>query len=265
MPTAVTTENVGVAPSAVPRTRSLLAVLRAEGRLFLREPGSAFWVLLFPAALLTIIGLIPSMREVSEDLGGRRVVDIYLPVVILLAMITAGVQVMAPLLAGYRERGVLRRMSTTPVSPGVLLAAQMVINGVAMLVAAVLATVVGGVGFDVPMPQNPVGHVLVLLLSLACSLSLGAALSALARTTRAATTLGLLVYFPAMFTVGVWLPVQAMPDIFQSIVEFTPFGAASQAFDQASLGDWPSTGHLLVITVWTVLTTAVAVRFFRWE
>lgn len=262
----MSTHRTPPAPApAVPRAVVMRAVLRSEARLFLREPGSLFWVLAFPSLLLTIIGLIPSMREASEGLDGRRVVDVYVPVVALLAMITGGLQAMPHQLTSYRERGVLRRMSTTPVGPSSLLTAQMVVQGAAMLVAVLLAMTVGRVAFGVALPTNALGYLGVLLLTLASSLAIGAALSAVAPTTRAATTLGTVVFFPSMFTAGVWVPVQAMPELLRSIVEVTPIGAASQALDQAAGGDWPSVTHLAVVTLWAVLTGVAAIRWFRWE
>lgn len=67
------------------------AVIRTEARLFGRELGSVFWILLFPALLLAILGAIPSSREPDEALGGVRLVDVYTSVSVLLAMIVASV------------------------------------------------------------------------------------------------------------------------------------------------------------------------------
>ncbi len=46
------------------------AVLRTELRLFRREPGALFWILLFPTLLLVILGSIPGFRHHEADLGG---------------------------------------------------------------------------------------------------------------------------------------------------------------------------------------------------
>ncbi|MCX4819505.1 ABC transporter permease [Streptomyces sp. NBC_01142] len=246
-------------------TSASFAVLRTEARLFSREPGSLFWIIAFPTVLLTILGLLPSFREVSDDLGGRRVIDLYVPVAVLLATIMAGLQAMPPVLTGYRERGILRRMSTTPVRPASLLTAQLTLHGVATLCSATLAVAVGRVAFDVRLPEKFAGYLPALVLTTASSLALGATVCAVARTQKMATAIGSVVFFPTMFTAGVWVPVQAMPDAVQRIVELTPFGAASEALDRAATGGWPGWLHLGVMAIWTVLLTAAAARWFRWE
>ncbi|GGY79651.1 ABC transporter permease [Streptomyces nitrosporeus] len=259
MPTTTT------AAPAAPAPRPLGAVLTTETRLFLREPGSLFWILVFPAVLLTILGLVPSFREADDGLGGRRVVDIYVPVAVLLAMIMAGLQAMPPVLTGYRERGILRRMSATPVRPSALLLAQITLHGAAALGSAVLVMAVGRAGFGVRLPEQLPGYALSLLLAVACVLALGAAVCALAPTTKAATAVGSVAYLLMMFTAGVWVPVQVMPGLLRTVVEFTPFGAASQALDQAASGSWPGWTHLAVMAVWTAVLGALSARLFRWE
>ncbi|WP_406515146.1 ABC transporter permease [Streptomyces sp. NBC_00873] len=241
------------------------AVLRTETRLFLREPGSLFWILVFPTVLLTILGLIPSFRDPDDALGGRRVIDLYVPVSVLLAMIMAGLQAMPPVLTGYRERGILRRMSTTPVRPSALLTSQIALHGAAALGSAALVTAVGRTTFGVTLPGQPFGYVLALLLATASVLALGALLCALSRTTKASAAIGSVVYLVMMFTAGVWIPVQTMPDTLRRIVQATPFGAASQALDRAASGGWPGWAQLGVMALWATLVTVLATRLFRWE
>ncbi|MGW3495885.1 ABC transporter permease [Streptomyces sp. NPDC001020] len=240
-------------------------VLRTELRLFRREPGATFWVLLFPTLLLVILGSIPSFRHSDHSLGGLRPIDAYVPVAVLIGLITSGVQGMPQSLTGYRERGILRRMSTTPVRPAALLTAQMLVFGAAALVSALLALAVGRLVFDVTLPRQPFGYAVALLLSVLVALALGAVISALSRTTKIAGAIGSAVFFPMMFCAGVWLPVQAMPHTLARIVGYTPFGAAAQALNQAAAGDWPGWSHLGVPAAWAVLLTRVAARWFRWE
>ncbi|MER6559562.1 ABC transporter permease [Streptomyces sp. NPDC001027] len=241
------------------------AVLRTEARLFRREPGALFWILLFPALLLVILGSVPSFRQPSDDLGGLRTVDVYVPVAVLLGLIVGGLQSMPQTLTGYRERGILRRMSATPVRPAVLLSAQMLVYGAASLASALLVLAVGRLGFAVRLPEQPFGYVLALLLAVLAALALGSVVSALSPTTKIAGAIGSAVFFPSMFCAGVWAPVQSMPDVVARIVGCTPFGAAAQALNQAAAGHWPGWDHLGVLATWILLLTGAAARWFRWE
>ncbi|MFD9393358.1 ABC transporter permease [Streptomyces sp. NPDC060000] len=241
------------------------AVLKTEIRLFRREPGALFWILLFPTLLLVILGSIPSFRQPNDDLGGLRTVDAYVPVAVLLGLIVGALQSMPQTLTGYRERGILRRMSATPVRPVALLSAQMLVHGGASLVSALLVLVVGRIGFDVPLPEQPFGYALALLTAVLVALALGSVVSALSRTTKIAGAIGSAVFFPSMFCAGVWVPVQAMPDVLARVVGCTPFGAAARALDQAAAGHWPGWGHLGVLVMWILLLTGAAARWFRWE
>ncbi|TQJ90123.1 ABC transporter permease [Streptomyces sp. SLBN-31] len=241
------------------------AVLRTEVRLFRREPGAIFWILLFPTLLLVILGSIPGFREHQSDLGGLRTVDVYVPVAVLLGLIVGGLQSMPQTLTGYRERGILRRMATTPVRPSALLSAQMAVYGGAALVSALLALAVGRLAFGVRLPKQPLGYLLALLLAVLVALALGSVVSALSRTTKIAGAIGSAVFFPSMFCAGVWLPVQSMPHLMARIVDCTPFGAAAQALNRAAAGHWPGWDHLGVPAVWILLLTGAAGRWFRWE
>ncbi|MBK3646018.1 MULTISPECIES: ABC transporter permease [Streptomyces] len=241
------------------------AVLRTEVRLFRREPGAIFWILLFPTLLLVILGSIPGFREHQSDLGGLRTIDVYVPVAVLLGLIVGGLQSMPQTLTGYRERGILRRLATTPVRPSALLSAQMAVYGGAALVSALLALAVGRLAFGVALPKQPLGYLLALLLAVLVALALGSVVSALSRTTKIAGAIGSAVFFPSMFCAGVWLPVQSMPHLMARIVDCTPFGAAAQALNQAAAGHWPGWGHLGVLALWILLLTGAAGRWFRWE
>ncbi|MFJ9040291.1 ABC transporter permease [Streptomyces sp. NPDC102406] len=250
-------------PARLPGAHS--AVLRSEFRLFLREPGSLFGIAVFPPVLLVVLGCIPAFRESGSGPDGLRLIDAYVPVTVLLPLIVAGLQAMAPVIAGYRERGILRRMSATPVRPPALLGAQMAIHGVAALVSSLLSLAIGRLAFDVRLPPQVLGYLLALVLSVVVALSLGALVAARARTQKVAGAIGSAVFFPSMFCAGVWLPVQSMPDTLARVVECTPFGAASQALSDAAAGDWPGWSHLAVLVLWAALLSGAAARWFRWE
>ncbi|MGW1616134.1 ABC transporter permease [Streptomyces sp. NPDC002285] len=241
------------------------AVLRTEARLLAREPGSLFWILVFPPALLAVLGTVPAFREPQDGLDGLRIVDTYVPVTVLVGMIVAGVQSMPAGITGYREHGILRRMSTTPVRPSALLSAQMLVHALAAVLSALLALAVGRLAYDVRLPGQPYGYLLALVSAVLAALALGSVISAVSRTVKIAGAVGTAVFFPMLFCAGVWLPVQAMPDVMAEVVGLTPFGAAAQALNEATAGGWPGWGHLGVMAAWTVVLSVAAARWFRWE
>ncbi|MFC5183801.1 ABC transporter permease [Actinomadura harenae] len=242
-----------------------IAVLRAEARLLSREPASVFWILAFPALLLALVGLVPSFRAEATSPGGGRTIDLYVPVTVLLGLVMAGLQSLPPTLAGYREKGILRRMSTTPVRPSALLAAQVVVHGAAALASGVVVLVVGRVLYGVALPANPAAYAGTLVLVTLTALVAGALVAALSRTAKGSTTVATILFFPVAFTAGVYVPVQSMAEELRRVVELTPFGAASQALHQASSGGWPGPSHLAIMLVWTVVLGGVSARWFRWE
>jgi ABC-2 type transport system permease protein len=237
-----------------------------ESKLFLRDAMSVIMGVAFPALLLLVLGVaIPGFREVADDLDGLRPIDIYVPIVLAVAIATIGVSVLPSYLATYRERGVLRRLATTPVGPVKLLGAQLAVNGGAALVAVALAVAVGTAGFGVALPGQALGFLLALVLGTAAMFALGLLVAAVAPSAKTANGIGMLVYFPMLFFAGVWTPGPVMPDAVRRISDFTPLGAASQAMQDAWDGTFPSALHLLVMAGYVLVAGALATRLFRWE
>lgn len=264
--TTTTASPTAMAPATEGRRVSpRVAVLISETRLFFREPANLFWIIVFPSLILVILGCVPMFREEKDDLGGLRLIDIYVPIAVLVAQIVAGIQAMPPTLTGYRERGILRRMSTTPARPSTLLAVQMLLNSALAVLSALLVLTVGRLVFSVDLPSHVGGYAVGLLLATAACLATGALVSALASTSKYAAGFASAIFFPALFCVGVWIPVRSMPDALANVVELTPFGAAASALEQAAAGGWPDWSLLGTLIAWAVVLTAAAIRWFRWE
>lgn len=247
------------------RQGATAVVVRTEATLFGRELGSLFWIQLFPTILLVILGLVPDLTEPEASLGGQRVIDLYASVVVVLAMIMAAIMAMPPVIAGYRESGVLRRLRTTPMHPGALLGAQVGLHAAAVLASVVLALGTARALYDVRLPGSVGWYALALVLGTAAAFSIGAVITAVSSSTRVVQTVGTIVFFPMMFTSGVWMPVQTMQGWLHDVVVATPLGAAAEALNDALQGIAPDLADLAVMGGWTVVLSLVAVRLFRWE
>jgi ABC-2 type transport system permease protein len=172
---------------------------------------------------------------------------------------------MPPVLAGYRESGVLRRLRTTPVHPAAILGAQVGLHAVAVLVSIVLALCTARLAYDVALPDDLGWYVVCVVLGTAAAFSIGAAITAVSSTTRVVQTVGTIVFFPMMFTSGVWITVQQMTGWLRDVVLLTPLGAVSETLNDTRIGETPDLVDLAVVVGWTVVLSLVAVRTFRWE
>jgi len=240
-------------------------LLRTEAKLYLRDPATVFWGLAFPVLLLVILGSIPSFRDTSADLGGHSVIELYVPIQVAFALTILCVSALPAMLVTDRERGVLRRLATTPVGPGRLLTAQAAVNTVlcAGTIAVVLAA--GWIAFGVGLPGQAAGFLLALVLGGAALTAVGLLIAAVAPTARVAAGVGSLLFFPLMFFAGLWVPREALPDLLRHVSDGTPVGALVGALQQASDGAWPGAVHLLVLAGYALVLGFAARRLFRWE
>jgi ABC-2 type transport system permease protein len=237
----------------------------SELRLFLREPQQVFFALAFPSILIVILGSIPAFREPSADLGGLRVIDLYVPIAVALILAMLALQVTPLVLATYRERGVLRRLATTPARPVTLLGAQLALSLLTAVVSTALVLVIGRLGFGVHLPASSGSFLVAFLLTGAAVFALGLFIAAVAPGGKAANGIGTLLFFPSMFFAGLWTPREAMPRILQRIGDFTPLGAGERALHEATTGHWPSLISLTVLVGYFVVFGFAAAKTFRWE
>jgi ABC-2 type transport system permease protein len=236
-----------------------------ELKLFLRDPMAVFFAVAFPPLLLGILGSIPAFREPSEDLGGQRVVDLYVPIMIGFVLAMLAISVLPTYLATYREKGILRRLSTTPVRPTSLLIAQMALALGMAVVAMLLVLGVGKVAFDTAMPAQPAGFLVAFLLAAASLFAVGVLIAAVAPSGKAASGIGTMLFFPMMFLAGLYFPREAMPEVLLRIGDYTPLAAGVQALQDATTGAWPQPLHLLVMAAFTIAASLTAAKLFRWE
>jgi ABC-2 type transport system permease protein len=264
----MTTTTGTITPVRTPRRPTgLPKLVLTEIKLYLREPAATFFTVMLPLGLLLALGsAIPDLRKPDPALGGQAVVDTQLPaMMILLAAMTAAFNMIPAVLAVYRERGVLRRLSVTPASPGALLAAQLVINVAMTVIAAFLMILFGHLVLGSQVPANLVGFVLVFLLGVCALFTIGLTIAAVVPSSRAAGAAGAIVMFPLLFLAGMWVPRELMPAILRHVSDFTPAGAFGQVLRDTWAGVPMRPLHLVVLVAWAVGAGVFAARAFRWE
>jgi ABC-2 type transport system permease protein len=245
-------------------------LLTTEAKVWLRDPAAVFFALVFPALLLVGLGLvIPDFRNPIESPNlpwdSAPNVTVWLPTILALAVATISLTTMPVQFATFREKGVLRRLATTPMPPRNLIGSHLVINLVALLVAATAAVVGGLTVLDVPFAVNPFVVLLCFVLATTAMFSLGLLVAARAERGTAASGIGMLIYFPSLLFSGVWVPIPVMPEWMAQIAKYTPIGAAAQGMTAGWFGeDFPLT-QVLVMAAWTMILFPLGVKLFRWR
>jgi ABC-2 type transport system permease protein len=192
-------------------------------------------------------------------------VQTYVPVLVAFTFTILGVSALPTALANYRERGVLRRLATTPARPVWLLGAQLATNSAIAALTAALILALARIAFGVPLPHLPLAFALAVVLAAAALLSIGLLIAAVAPRARVAGAVGTMLFFPLMFFAGLWAPRATMGDTLRGIGDYTPLGAAVQALQDATAGAWPDARRLLVMLAYAGLSALAAIRLFRWQ
>ena len=180
-------------------------LVRNEARLAWRQPTGLIGGLALPTVLLIIFSLIPTFRQHQAAWAGSARWT-------CTCRSSSGSAWPCSPCSGCRSRssptvssGVLRRLSTTPVPPSWLLAAQGVVQlGVAM--AGLAGILVAGAALGTPAPKSPGGFALAVVLSVAGLFALGLSIAAVARTANGASVIGPGASIPMLFFAGLWWP-----------------------------------------------------------
>ncbi len=255
----------GLVPPTAARGSALGRLTITELKLFARERVGLIRSVGLPLLLLIVFGSVPFYTQPRTYLSGHTLLDAYVPILIAFSLAMLSLIALPMVLAGYREKGVLRRLQTTPAGPARVLAAQLVINLAIAGVTVTLILAVARLGYGVHLPRQLAGFVIAALLAAAALMSIGLFIAAVAATGRAAQAIGLILFYPMMFFAGLFLPLPVMPSVLRHISHAAPLGAAVQALQDAALGHWPHPEQLLTMAAYAVAFGLAAARLFRWE
>jgi ABC-2 type transport system permease protein len=278
-PAVATTAGTPAPRSRVDSARRFGTLVGVEARVLTRDMSAVFFGLIFPAMLLVTLTLInagmadpldlvdPETGAVAagmEHLVGVSGVQLYLPALLALAIATPALQTFPITFATFREKGVLRRLSATPMRPQSLLGAHVVITVVSTVAAAALAIVLGHALFGLRAP-NQLGVVLLTYaLGMVTMLSVGMILAAVVRRVNVATGVSSVVYFVSIISAGV-MGMGTMDGVMATVARISPLGSVSQAL---TIG-WFENGfpliQVVIMAAWTAVLVPLAVKLFRWS
>ncbi|MGZ4904721.1 MAG: ABC transporter permease [Halobacteriota archaeon] len=171
-----------------------------------------------------------------------KYIDFFIPGIVSLAVLTTGVLGTSTVNTEYRHKGILRKLSTTPLGKSDWLIAKMLYQCVVVLISAALIFVVAKLAYDV----NTVPGAATLLLLLAgtiCFTGIGMIVARFVKSEDAASAASMAIIFPMLFLSGTFQPLQTMPDYVQAIAKVLPLTFLTNGFRDAMI--WGDTAGAL--------------------
>lgn len=246
-----------------PGPRALLALIRSEARMVVRDTAG----LIVPFGLPVLILLTSALAAGAEEIAhGLTALELYvLPLVFTMVIGMIGVINMPSMLATYRRTGVLKRLATTPISPGMVLLAQTIVSALQAMVGILISLAVAVLAFGARLPNDPLAVLGVGLLVILAMYALGMVVASLAPTPNSAVAIGIVLFFALGALGGMFGGRQALPGPLAEIGAWLPFGAGVDALAAAWAGVAVEPAQLLVLAAAVVFGGIVSAAFFRWE
>ena len=243
--------------------RAFSELLRVQWHLALRQR-YIFTGLALPTILLVVFWAIGRANPGEVAGSGLTILELWTPTILVISYIFIGLLGLPVTFARDREIGWLRRVSTTPIPPSMLLASQLLLNLIIAAVATVFLLVVAVAVFGAPLTVG-VEFVGVALLAIVEMFSLGLVVAAIAPSQQSAEYIAGGFVFPLMFLSGLWIQPIQVGGLLQTIMYYSPTGAAVRAILYSVFNSVPPYTTIVTMAVYTVLFSFLAVRFFRWE
>jgi ABC-2 type transport system permease protein len=246
--------------------KSLSKLTWMETKLFLREPVGAFFTLVFPLMMLLIFGTIYGNNPPTGS-SGQGAIDALIPAFTAMIIGITGLMSVTITMATYRENGILRRLRTTPVSPLVVMVAQVIVVFAMTCLGMLLLITAGKLIYHVQFEGNAFS---VLAGFILCSLSffgIGFILAGTLPTARTAQITAMVLMYPMLILSGAAWPSELMPATVQKVSAFLPLTYVVDLLRGLWNGQ-PWGDHLLDVVVLVgmlLLGIIVSAKTFRWE
>lgn len=242
--------------------------IRWERKIFWRNPASAAFTFAFPLMFLVIFAAINGNDTVRLAHGTAKFAQYYVPAIVAFGVISACYSNLAFSISIRRDRGVLKRVRGTPLSPGAYVAG---IVGNAVIVSVILTTLtvtLGLTAYGVTLPHRYLALVSTIALGAFCFTACGAAVATFIPNEDAAPAIVNFVLFPLLFISGTFGRISSTSFVGRLAAVFPIRHLVTQlidVFDPSRSGNGLSAVHMGVMVAWGVFALAVAAVRFKWE
>jgi len=236
--------------------KGFTTTLKTDLKLALRNPDMILFGIIFPIAIMLLIGLVSKPESAALSFGG----------VAAFGICAAGLMGLPLTIADYRHRKVLKRIRATPASPAALLFSQAVVQCCYVIVSFAAVLLIATAVFDVRIAA-PGLFAAYYALTTVSAFGLGFMVASLAPNMKVANAIASLLYFPMIMLSGASIPFEIFPRPLQAAVGVLPMTQGIALLKSAVVGqaDAPVLVPILVLSVIAIASYSVAIRFFKWQ
>jgi ABC-2 type transport system permease protein len=247
--------------------RGLWRLTWLEIKIFVREPLGLFGTVGVPVLLFVLLGraIGPRARGASPDVP--RFVSVDLPIFVSLLIAASAVLSLIAIMAIYREGGILKRLRATPLRPHVILTAHVLVKLLFTALTLAMMVLAGRRYYPVDAAVPLVSFTVALLFCTMAIASLGFIIASVVPTARFAQPIGTLVVYPMLGFSGLFVPIESLPPILQTVARVLPLTYAVSLLRGIWRGEgWAShIGDVAILSLMFLAFTMLSARVFRWE
>ncbi len=245
--------------------KTLLKLTWVEIKLFLREPTTVVFTLALPVIFLLVMGGVFGNTPSANIYRGVGAMDYYMPSYYGLVIMAIGTVSLPVHLAGYRERGILRRFRASSFSVWSVLGSQLLVTFVIAVLGSLIITIVGLLAYSPHLPDNLPMLIAAFILGTFCFAAFGFFLGAVLPSTRSAQGVGLILFFVMMILGGAGPPPEVLKGAMAIVGKLNPLRPVILTLQDPWLGfGWHAGASLAVLGI-TAVSGVLAARFFRWQ
>jgi ABC-2 type transport system permease protein len=179
---------------------------------------------------------------------------------------TNGVIALAATATEFKRRGIIKRLSITPLTKIDWIIGNVLSQALLNLVLTAIMIAVGWLIFNVRIIPDIITIVMILLGSIMFS-GIGMALSGFIKDVEAASAIGNAIAFPMMFLSGTYFPIEMMPPYLRTVSNILPLTYFSQGLKSAMLYK-DAEGiyfNMAIVTVLAIVFIIVGALVTRWK
>ena len=239
-----------------------------EIKLLIREPLTLVFSLALPLIVLLILGGVfgntasaPGQPVFYRGVGPM---SYYVPAYLCLVIASVCLISIPTHLAGYRERGVLKRYRAASLSVWVIAGSELIVAFALSAASSVVLLVAARLVYDFDSPVSLLGVIAVFCCLTIGFTAMGLLLGGLVPTGRAAQAVGLLIWFVMLMVGGAGPPREVLTGAMGYVSDATPLWYGVQMMHGPWLGLDPGASWWIVAGI-AVASGGTALLLFRWE